>query len=86
MAKAKVTKDTKLSDIMGMPGGEKLLQKYNTPCLSCPISQYEMGQLKLGDVAGTYGLDMKSMLAELNKASAGKGARKRSARRKPSGK
>ena len=63
---AKVTKDTKLADILKMKGAAEILEKYNTPCLHCPMAAYEMGTLKIGDVASAYGIDLKGLLAELN--------------------
>jgi hypothetical protein len=64
---AKVTKDTKLADILRMKGAEEILEKYNTPCLHCPMAAYELGTLSIGDVANAYGIDLDKLLAELNK-------------------
>jgi len=63
----RITEKTVLEDVMKKPGASGILAKYQVPCLSCPMATYEMGQLKLGDIAKTYGLDLKGLLAELNK-------------------
>ena len=62
-----VTKDTKLKDVLKMPGGQQVLERFNTPCLHCPMSVYEMGSLKIGEIAGAYGIDLKKLLGELNR-------------------
>ena len=63
---AKITKDTRLAEIMKKPGAAAVLEKHNTPCLHCPMAAYEMGMLKIGDVAKSYGIDLKSLLHDLN--------------------
>ncbi|MCK4522283.1 MAG: hypothetical protein KAU20_06945 [Nanoarchaeota archaeon] len=63
----KVTKETKLADVLEIKGAEKVLLKYKLPCLHCPMAQMEMGVLKLGDICKNYGLDIKKLLDELNK-------------------
>jgi len=65
-----VTKDSKLSDVLKRPGADKILESHNTPCMHCPMAAYEMGSLKLGDIAKAYGLDLKALLADLNVAKA----------------
>jgi hypothetical protein len=63
---AKITDKTVLGDVLNKPGASKVLAKYRVPCLGCPMAAYEMGKLKLGDIAKTYGIDMKGLLTELN--------------------
>jgi hybrid cluster-associated redox disulfide protein len=62
----KITKDTILSEIMSDEKSQKILAKYNLPCLSCPFAKMEMEKLKLGDVCQMYGLDQEGLLKELN--------------------
>ena len=62
----KVTEQTILGDILKRPNGAKILSKYKLPCLNCPMAALEMGVLKLGDVARMYGLDLDSLIKELN--------------------
>ena len=68
----KVTKDTKLAEILRTPGADKILEKHNTPCLHCPMAAYEMGTLKIGEIAKTYGINLKALLDELNENAEGK--------------
>ncbi len=65
----KITKDTTLSDILSNPEAEGILAKYNVPCLSCPFSQYETKELKIGDVCKMYKINLASLLKELNNIS-----------------
>jgi len=61
----KVTKDTTLAKVLEIKGAEKILSKFEMPCLGCAMAQMEMDSLKLGDICNMYGLD--KMLKELNK-------------------
>ena len=45
-----ITKNTILSEILNKKGAEKLLAKYNLPCLTCPMARFEVESLKLGQV------------------------------------
>lgn len=62
----KVTKDTVLAEIIVDKKAQKILEKYNLPCLTCPFAKMEMEKLKLGDVCQMYGLDQEGLLRELN--------------------
>jgi hypothetical protein len=66
MAK-KLTKDSTLAEVLESKGTEKILAKYNLPCLTCPMVQLEIQDLKLGDVCKLYGIDIDKLLKELNK-------------------
>jgi len=63
----KITKDTTISKILEIPGSKEVLSKYKVPCLSCPMAQFEVQDLKIGDVCRMYGIDAKKLLADLNK-------------------
>ena len=63
---AKITKDTTLAEILKNPEVEKILAKYNFPCLSCPFAELEMENLKIGEVCQMYGIDLEKLLRELN--------------------
>ena len=65
----KATENTTLADILEVSGSEKILAKYNLPCLTCPFAKMEMEQLKIGQVCKMYGIDLKGLLEELNKKS-----------------
>jgi len=62
----KINKDTTLSEILEFKGSEKILSKYNLPCLSCPMAKFEMEKLKIGEVCETYGINLEGLLKDLN--------------------
>ncbi len=62
----KVTEDTTLAEILKYPENEKILAKYNLPCLTCPFAKTEMEDLKLGQICQTYNIDLEKLLEELN--------------------
>jgi len=62
-------KDTILSKILKNPDNEKILAKYNLPCLTCPLASLEKEEIKIGDVCKMYGIDADGLLNDLNKAS-----------------
>ena len=64
--KNKISRDITLAKILEYPGAEEILAKYNLPCLSCPLAKFEIGDLKIGQVCETYGIDIKNLLKELN--------------------
>ena len=63
----KITEKTKLAEVMNTEKGAAALSKFNVPCLSCPMAQAEASYLEIGQVCMTYGIDLKKLLAELNK-------------------
>jgi len=63
----KITTDTTLAKILKYPEAEKILIKYNLPCLGCPFAKFEMENLKIGEVCKMYNIDLKNLLKELNK-------------------
>jgi len=63
---AKFTKDTSLAEILKSPEAEKILAKYNLPCLGCSFAKMEMEKLKIGQVCQMYGIDLEKLLKELN--------------------
>lgn len=64
--KDKITENTTLAKILKHPEAEKILMKYNLPCLGCPFAKLEMENLKIGEVCKMYGIDSKSLIKELN--------------------
>jgi len=62
----KITKDTTLAKILEIKGAEKILSKFQVPCLGCAMAQMEMDTLKLSDICNMYGLDINKLLKELN--------------------
>ena len=63
----KITKNTTLAKIIGQKGAVKILMENGVPCLSCPMSQFEIDKLKIGDVCKMYELNLDKILKELNK-------------------
>jgi len=76
MAK-KFTKDSTLADILDLKGSEKILVKYNLPCLGCPFASLEMENLKIGQVCKMYRIDLKKLLKELNELTSKKKEKKK---------
>ncbi|MEK7173041.1 MAG: hypothetical protein AAB740_03625 [Patescibacteria group bacterium] len=64
--KQKINEKTFLAEIMEKEGAQEILAKYKVPCLTCPMAQYEMQALTIGDVCQMYGLDLPKLLVELN--------------------
>ena len=63
----KITKKTKLSKIIDKKKAEKILRKYDFPCLSCPFARYEMEELEIGNICEIYDINGKKLIEELNK-------------------
>jgi len=55
-----------LAKIINKKGGSKILIKNKVPCLSCPMASMEIEKLKIGEVCGMYGLNLKAVIKELN--------------------
>lgn len=62
----KITAKTTLGKIINKKGAAEILTKNGVPCLSCPMSQFEIDKLEIGKVCKIYGLDLKKILKELN--------------------
>ena len=63
----KFTKDSNLAEILASEKGEKILAKYNLPCLTCPMAKFEIQNLKVGEVCKMYEINIEKLLGELNK-------------------
>lgn len=61
-----VTKATKLSEVLEIPGADEVLTRHRLPCLFCPMASFEMAELEIGQVAEMYGIDSETLLKELN--------------------
>lgn len=64
----KITEKTVLVDVMALKNAEKILTKHNVPCVTCPFAKMEMDKLKIGQICEMYGIDLKKLLSDLNKA------------------
>jgi len=63
----KVTSKTTLAKILEKKGADVILMENGVPCLSCPMSQFEIDKLEIGEVCKMYDLPLKKILDELNK-------------------
>jgi len=60
----KITKNTRIIEVLQYPGAEKVLAKYIGPgCMTCPGAMMET--LEFG--ARVHGADFEKMVADLNK-------------------
>ena len=62
----KITENTTLAEILKLPGAEKILEKYNLPCLQCPFAKIEAEKLKIGQICQQYGIETEKLLKELD--------------------
>jgi hybrid cluster-associated redox disulfide protein len=62
----KITKDTTLAEIMTKESAKVILAKHRVPCLTCPMAQFEIQELTIGDVCKMYSIDLKKLLEDLN--------------------
>ncbi len=62
----KITKKTKLSELIDNKKAQIILEKYDFPCLSCPHARFEMEALELGSVCEMYDIDSTKLIKELN--------------------
>ena len=63
----KITENDTLADVLKKEGAETILQKYNFPCLTCPMAKFEIEKLKIGQVCEMYSINLEKVLEELNK-------------------
>lgn len=62
----KIDKKTTLEKVLKIEGADKILAKYEVPCLACPFAEIEMGELTLETICNNYGIDLKLLIKELN--------------------
>lgn len=67
MVMSKFTKDSTLAEMLKKEGAEKVLMKHNVPCVTCPMAQFEIQKLTLGQICKMYGIDAEKLLKELNR-------------------
>lgn len=68
MSREKITEDTTLEEVLRHREYVSILMKCGLPCSTCPVARFEMGELKIGDAARRYGIDINRLLKELNQA------------------
>ena len=62
----KITSKSTLAEIIKKKGAEKILIKNHVPCLSCPMAQFEIHELRIGEVCKMYKLNLTKILKEIN--------------------
>lgn len=62
----KFNEDTTLAEILKYPKLEKILLKYNLPCLGCAFAKLEMDDLKIGNICSMYEIDGEKLIKDLN--------------------
>lgn len=68
----KYTKNSTLAEVLEEPKNQKILEKFNLPCLGCPLAQFEMNSLTLEQITKLYQIDLEKLLRELNNSSSTK--------------
>lgn len=63
----KFTEKTTLDKLLSQPELIEILAKFKLPCLWCPMAQFEVAQLQIGQVCQVYQIDAKKLLKELNR-------------------
>lgn len=61
------TGKSKVSEILAAKKGPEILAKFGVQCPTCPYFAAEAEKLTIGEVCKGYGIDLKKLLAELNK-------------------
>ena len=73
----KITKNTTLAGVLKQcKNAEKILMKYNVPCITCPFAKFEMENLKIGQVCEMYKINLSKLLKDLNKDEGNSGNQK----------
>ena len=62
----KFNKNTKLGEIIESSNGNEVLHRNGVPCVTCPMAQFELETLEIGQICEMYGLDLEKILNELN--------------------
>jgi len=63
----KITSKTTIKKILELENGPEILHKHGVPCMGCPMAQFEIDKLQIGQVCKVYGLPLKEIIEELNK-------------------
>lgn len=62
----KITKKTKLSEIIDNPKAKEALDEFDFPCITCPFARYEMESLDIGTICDMYNIDLDKVVKKLN--------------------
>ncbi len=61
-----IDKKTTLEEILKDEELIEVLQKYDVPCLTCPMAKIEMSKLEIGQICENYNIDAEELIKELN--------------------
>ncbi|MFA7662541.1 MAG: hypothetical protein WCX88_01315 [Patescibacteria group bacterium] len=62
----KITSKSTLAEVLNHKNGQEILEKYEVPCLFCPMAAMEMNELEIGQICEMYRIDLEGLLKELN--------------------
>ncbi|MGI6335145.1 MAG: hypothetical protein ACOXZN_01470 [Minisyncoccales bacterium] len=62
----KITRKTKLKEIIDNEKLRTILEEFGFPCLFCPYMKAEIETLEIGYVCDNYGIDDKKLIKKLN--------------------
>jgi hypothetical protein len=62
----KITRKTKLKEIIDNEKLRKILEDFDFPCLFCPHMKSEIETLEIGYVCDNYGINDKELIKKLN--------------------
>jgi hypothetical protein len=66
MSNQEITAKSTLAEVLNHPNGKVALEKFEVPCLFCPMAAMEMNELQIGQICEMYGIELKNLLEEIN--------------------
>ena len=61
-----ITSKSSLKNVLAVKGVEEVLDKYQVPCLTCPMAAMEMDQLTIGQICEKYHIEEKALISDIN--------------------
>ena len=62
-----ITSKSSLKNVLAVKGVEEVLDKYQVPCLTCPMAAMEMDQLTIGQICEKYHIEENALIDDINK-------------------
>ncbi len=62
----RINENSTLKEVLRIKGAKEILRKYHFPCLKCPFASLEAENLTLKEIARFYGIELKSLVEDLN--------------------
>lgn len=66
MLDKKITAESTLAEVMNHPKGKEIMEKFEVPCLTCPMAKLEMNELQIGQICEMYGISLEELLVDIN--------------------